>query len=77
MHVWLFDIDGTLIDTDGAGRRAFEVAIAGEFGPEGLVDIEQGLVIEQRIAVIAQETMGEILNLHGPAKPPCLGEGLF
>ena len=32
MHVWLFDIDGTLIDTGAAGRRAFEVAIASEFG---------------------------------------------
>jgi len=36
MHVWLFDIDGTLIDTGGAGRRAFEVVLAGEFGVTAL-----------------------------------------
>ena len=36
MHVWLFDIDGTLIDTSGAGRRAFEVAMAGRFGVKAL-----------------------------------------
>jgi phosphoglycolate phosphatase len=36
MHVWLFDIDGTLIDTHRAGRRAFEAAIAQQFGLDGI-----------------------------------------
>ncbi len=36
MHVWLFDIDGTLVDTHGAGRRAFEAAISQQFDLDGI-----------------------------------------
>lgn len=36
--VVLFDIDGTLIDGGGAGRRAFEKATATLLGREGLLD---------------------------------------
>jgi phosphoglycolate phosphatase len=32
MHVCLFDIDGTLISSGGAGKRALEKALASEFG---------------------------------------------
>jgi phosphoglycolate phosphatase-like HAD superfamily hydrolase len=32
MHVCLFDIDGTLISSGGAGQRALEMALASEFG---------------------------------------------
>jgi phosphoglycolate phosphatase-like HAD superfamily hydrolase len=32
MHVFLFDIDGTLISTGGAGKGALEAAMASEFG---------------------------------------------
>ena len=32
MHICLFDIDGTLISTGGAGRAALEAALASEFG---------------------------------------------
>jgi phosphoglycolate phosphatase-like HAD superfamily hydrolase len=32
MHVCLFDIDGTLISSGGAGKRALEEALASEFG---------------------------------------------
>lgn len=32
MHLFLFDIDGTLIDTSGAGRAALELAVSEEFG---------------------------------------------
>jgi len=32
MHVVLFDIDGTLLTTGGAGQRAMERALASEFG---------------------------------------------
>ena len=32
MHICLFDIDGTLIASGGAGRAALEAALADEFG---------------------------------------------
>src|SRR4051812_36438511 len=32
MHVCLFDIDGTLISSGGAGKAALEAALAEEFG---------------------------------------------
>jgi phosphoglycolate phosphatase len=32
MHVFLFDIDGTLLSSGGAGRTAMEEALASEFG---------------------------------------------
>jgi phosphoglycolate phosphatase-like HAD superfamily hydrolase len=32
MHVCLFDIDGTLLNTGGAGQAAMEAALASEFG---------------------------------------------
>lgn len=35
MHVFLFDIDGTLLLGDGSGRAALEAAIRDEFGCEG------------------------------------------
>lgn len=31
--VYLFDVDGTLVSAGGAGRRAFEKAVADRFGP--------------------------------------------
>ena len=34
MHVCLFDIDGTLISSGGAGKAALEIALAKEFGIE-------------------------------------------
>lgn len=38
MHICLFDIDGTLISSGGAGKAALEAALASEFGVEGLDD---------------------------------------
>lgn len=35
MHVVLFDIDGTILRSDGAGRRAMEAALAHVFGTSG------------------------------------------
>src|SRR5262249_37709042 len=32
MHVFLFDIDGTLVSSGGAGRAAMQQALASEFG---------------------------------------------
>jgi phosphoglycolate phosphatase len=38
MHVCLFDIDGTLIASGGAGKAALEAALASEFGITNLID---------------------------------------
>ncbi len=38
MHVVLFDIDGTLISSGGAGRSALQAGLAEEFGPRALSD---------------------------------------
>jgi phosphoglycolate phosphatase len=35
MRLVLFDIDGTILSTDGAGRRAMEGALRAEFGTAG------------------------------------------
>ncbi|HUG89729.1 MAG TPA: haloacid dehalogenase-like hydrolase [Planctomycetaceae bacterium] len=38
MHVCLFDIDGTLLNTGGAGLAAMEAALASEFGTSASVE---------------------------------------
>ena len=38
MHVCLFDIDGTLIASGGAGKAALEAALADEFGIDHLIE---------------------------------------
>ncbi len=38
MHVCLFDIDGTLIASGGAGKAALEAALAEEFGVTRIID---------------------------------------
>jgi phosphoglycolate phosphatase len=38
MHVCLFDIDGTLITSGGAGKAALEAALAEEFGITRIID---------------------------------------
>jgi phosphoglycolate phosphatase-like HAD superfamily hydrolase len=38
MHICLFDIDGTLIASGGAGKAALEAALAEEFGITRLID---------------------------------------
>ena len=38
MYVCLFDIDGTLISSGGAGKVALEAALADEFGITGLIE---------------------------------------
>ena len=38
MHVCLFDIDGTLIASGGAGKAALEAALAEEFGVPHIID---------------------------------------
>ena len=36
MHICLFDIDGTLLNSGGAGKAALESALVEDFGLEGL-----------------------------------------
>ena len=38
MRLILFDIDGTLLWTDGAGRRAIQQALLDEMGTAGPID---------------------------------------
>ncbi len=38
MHILLFDIDGTLIRSGGAGKAAMELALASEFGVREILD---------------------------------------
>src|SRR5690348_13687177 len=38
MHICLFDIDGTLIASGGAGKAALEAALAEEFGIPRVMD---------------------------------------
>jgi phosphoglycolate phosphatase-like HAD superfamily hydrolase len=38
MHVCLFDVDGTLISSGGAGKAALEAALASEFGIDHLIE---------------------------------------
>ena len=38
MQIWLFDIDGTLVDTGGAGKRAMAKVLSSEFGVGGSID---------------------------------------
>lgn len=37
-RVLLFDVDGTLVDTDGAGRAAIRTALEGTYGETGPID---------------------------------------
>jgi phosphoglycolate phosphatase len=59
VHVCLFDIDGTLIRSGGAGREAFESALVEAFGLERLID---GVPMSGRTdRVIGRDLM----HLHG------------
>jgi phosphoglycolate phosphatase-like HAD superfamily hydrolase len=59
MLVLLFDIDGTLVSTSGAGRLAMDAALAELFGVR--VPIEQGSISGRTDRSIAREQFG----LHG------------
>ncbi|HTO90686.1 MAG TPA: haloacid dehalogenase-like hydrolase [Candidatus Sulfotelmatobacter sp.] len=57
--VWLFDIDGTLLMTEGAAREAFERAVAERFpGPDPLGDVPFAGRVEPLI-------LRDILARHG------------
>ena len=38
MRLLLFDVDGTLVTTKGAGRRAVKAALAQVYGTSGAID---------------------------------------
>ncbi len=57
--VWLFDIDGTLIHTDGAARQAFARAVGARFpGPDPLRDVPFAGRVDPLI-------LRDILERHG------------
>lgn len=50
MRVVLFDIDGTLLSTSGAGKRALEAALLTHFGTTGPQDYRYGGKTDPQIA---------------------------
>jgi phosphoglycolate phosphatase len=61
--VYLFDIDGTLISTGGAGRRSMEGAFAELFGARGVAAIEFSFAGMTDHAIVRNG----LLALEGPA----------
>jgi phosphoglycolate phosphatase len=59
MHICLFDIDGTLLSSGGAGKAAMENALASEFG---VGDVQQGIPYSGR----TDRAIGwDLLRVHG------------
>ncbi len=64
MHLVLFDIDGTLIASGGAGKAAMEAALRSEFG---ITELTDGVPYSGR----TDRAIGlELLELHGLAAVP-------
>jgi phosphoglycolate phosphatase-like HAD superfamily hydrolase len=57
MHVLLFDIDGTLVSSGGAGKAAIEGALQGEFGVAVRAQVSYSGRTDRAIA-------GDLLRLH-------------
>jgi phosphoglycolate phosphatase len=64
MHIVLFDIDGTLISSGGAGKAALEMALAEEFGIHHLIEKLQLSGRTDR-AIVA-----DLFRLHALADTP-------
>jgi phosphoglycolate phosphatase-like HAD superfamily hydrolase len=64
MVVCLFDIDGTLLSSGGAGKAALEEGLADEFGIRGVMD-QVSLSGRTDIAIV-----GDLLRLAGLADTP-------
>jgi phosphoglycolate phosphatase-like HAD superfamily hydrolase len=64
MHIALFDIDGTLISSGGAGKAALERALASEFGIAG--PIERLLLSGRTDRAIIHD----LFRMHGLAASP-------
>src|SRR5262245_18873300 len=56
--ILLFDIDGTLITTGGAGRRALEVAFERRFGSSEACNFRLDGMTDRAIARIGLEAVG-------------------
>jgi phosphoglycolate phosphatase-like HAD superfamily hydrolase len=70
MHVCLFDIDGTLINSMGAGKAAMEAALADEFGVPRLLD---GVPYSGR----TDRAIGrDLLRVHGIDDSPAMWDRL-
>ena len=78
MHILLFDIDGTLVNSGGAGKAAIEDALTGEFGEPGL-HLNVGFMkhaVSQRVVHPVFDPMDqlepaiEVLNKRGAALDP-------
>jgi phosphoglycolate phosphatase len=64
MHICLFDIDGTLLNSGGAGKAAMESGLAAEFG---LGRIQQGIPYSGR----TDRAIGhDLLRVHGIEPSP-------
>ncbi len=59
--VWLFDVDGTLVRTEGAGREALERAFHDVFGVEGALE---GIPLAGRTDTLI---LADVLARHGRA----------
>lgn len=83
MNVYLFDIDGTLVNSAGAGRAALERGLAADFGVTGVID---GLELSGRTdtAIVGDlcvraglpntpEARGRVLAAYLRHLPECLG----
>jgi phosphoglycolate phosphatase-like HAD superfamily hydrolase len=57
MHLFLFDIDGTLVNSGGAGKAAIEDALTGEFGVAVRAQVPYSGRTDRAIA-------GDLLRLH-------------
>jgi phosphoglycolate phosphatase-like HAD superfamily hydrolase len=70
MHICLFDIDGTLLSSGGAGKAAMESALATEFG---LASVQQGIPYSGR----TDRAIGwDLLKLHGIEPSPATWQQL-
>jgi phosphoglycolate phosphatase-like HAD superfamily hydrolase len=63
MHVFLFDIDGTLVSSGGAGKAAIEEALAEEFGVAVRGEVPYSGRTDRAIA-------RDLLHLHGLEDSP-------
>src|SRR6516165_7675761 len=64
MHACLFDIDGTLISTGGAGKAALAAALASEFG---VSEISDQLELSGRTD---RAILGDLFRLHDVEASP-------
>src|SRR5258707_699152 len=63
MHICLFDIDGTLLNSGGAGKAAIEAALVEDFGVTLSVQVPFSGRTDRAIG-------RDLLRLHGVAETP-------